>query len=166
MLYLAQVNKEATLGQIALQLLAYQTSDNTWAMIAEEKATLNTETMLHFSASSVPDSSVNAFSEGVLVLAEIADNHKILSIKSATNWVLSLVQKYLTKDITLDFLQEEAEKTEEWRQSLTLQSQKLSRRAIEIEARQEQIQSLEEKIQREKYLLEIMAAKLKSQPHQ
>ena len=162
MLYLAQVQKEGLLGQTALRLLAYQISENAWAVIAEENTALNAEAMLQFAH----DSPANAFSEGVLVLAEIAATREILSIESATNWVLYLLQQYLTKNMTLDFLQQEVEKAEKWRQSLTLQSQALSRRAIEIEARREQIQTLEEKLQREKQLLEMMAAKLKSQPHQ
>ena len=99
------------------------------------------------------------------MLVEITDRQEILSIQEATNWVLKLVEQYLTKGITLDFLQQECEKAEQCRQILTLQSQELSRRAIEIEARREQIQTLEEKLHREKQLLEMMAAKLKAQPN-
>lgn len=81
-------------------------------------------------------------------------------MRSATNWVLELVYRYLTTGITPDFLQLEAEKAEEWRQSLTLQSQALSRRLIEVEARREQIQNLEAKFQQEKQLLESTIAQL------
>ncbi|WP_449417585.1 hypothetical protein [Phormidium nigroviride] len=158
MLHLAQVEKERTLGQIALRLLACQQPDNTWAILVEKNVFLTTDTILNSSFN-------HTFNEGVLVLVEITDRQEILSIQEATNWVLKLVEQYLTKGITLDFLQQECEKAEQCRQILTLQSQELSRRAIEIEARREQIQTLEEKLHREKQLLEMMAAKLKAQPN-
>jgi hypothetical protein len=45
-------------------------------------------------------------------------------------------------------LQQEVERAEEWRQSLTLQNQDLARRTLELEARREQIQALEESLKR------------------
>lgn len=167
MLYLAQVNKEGILGQIALRLLAYQKPDKTWAVISEENANLDSGKVLSFPDNNTYESATHLLScEGVLVLVELTDSHEIFSIQDATPWVLNLVQQYLTKSITPDFLQQEATIAEEWRQFLTLQSQELSRRSLEIEARREQIQALEERLQREKNLLEMMAAKLKSNPHQ
>ena len=143
MLYLAQVQKKEILDKISLQLLACQNYDETWAMLFQE-------TVLTVP----PDFTQNVLNEGMLVLADIGENSQVLHIQSATNWVLELVQKYLTTGFTPDFLQQEADKAEEWRQSLTLQSQELSRRLIEVEARREQIQNLEAKLQQEKQLLE------------
>ena len=150
MLYLAQVQKKEILGEISLQLLAGQNSDETWAMLFEE-------TVLTVP----PDLAQNVLNEGVLVLADIGENSLILNIQAATNWVLELVDKYLTTGFTPDFLQLEAQKAEDWRQSLTLQSQELSRRSIEVEARREQIQNLEAKLQQEKQVLESTIAQLK-----
>jgi uncharacterized protein (DUF3084 family) len=76
--------------------------------------------------------------------------------------VLDLVQQYLSVGVTPTFLQEEAERTEQWRQDLTLQSQDLTRRHLEMEARREQIQTLEEDLKREKQQLEALAAQLKN----
>jgi hypothetical protein len=45
-------------------------------------------------------------------------------------------------------LRQEAERAESWRQSLTLQNQDLARRSLELEARREQIQALEESLKR------------------
>jgi len=143
MLYLAQVQKKEILDKISLQLLACQNYDETWAMLFQE-------TVLTVP----PDFTQNVLNEGMLVLADIGENSQVLHIQTATNWVLELVQKYLTTGFTPDFLQQEADKAEEWRQSLTLQSQELSRRLIEVEARREQIQNLEAKLQQEKQLLE------------
>ncbi|MCC3405316.1 MAG: hypothetical protein JGK17_06915 [Microcoleus sp. PH2017_10_PVI_O_A] len=153
MLYLAQVQKKEISGEISLQLLACQNSDDTWAMLFQE-------TVLTLP----PDFDRNVLNEGMLVLAHLGENSKVLHIQSATNWVLELVQKYLTTGFTPDFLQQEAQKAEGWRQSLTLQSQELSRRSIEVEARREQIQNLEAKLQQEKELLESTIAQLKNSP--
>ena len=153
MLYLAQVQKKEILGEISLQLLACQNSDETWAMLFEESVlTLAT------------DFAQNLLNEGMLVLADVGENGEVLNMRSANNWVLELVDKYLTTGITPDFLQIEAEKAENWRQSLTLESQALSRRLIEVEARREQIQNLEEKLQQERQLLESTIAELNIPP--
>jgi len=47
-------------------------------------------------------------------------------------------------------LQQEVERAEQWRQSLTIQNQDLARRSLELEARREQIQALEESLKRER----------------
>ncbi len=153
MLYLAQVQKKEIFDKISLQLLACQNSDETWAMLFQE-------TLLTLP----PNFGQNVLNEGMLVLADIGENSKVLHIQSATNWVLELVDQYLTKGFTPDFLQLEAQKAEGWRQSLTLQSQELSRRSIEVEARREQIQTLEAKLQQERQLLESSIDQLKNSP--
>jgi hypothetical protein len=158
MLYLAKVQNHHILGELALQLLASQNADETWAIMADESVlTLPTDF-----AKNPNKSATNALNEGVLVLADIGENGEVLNVRSANNWVLELVDKYLTTGMTPDFLQLEAQKAEQWRQSLTLQSQELSRRFIEAEARREQIQNLEAKLQQEKQLLESSIAQLKT----
>ncbi|MEG3851083.1 hypothetical protein QT971_29195 [Microcoleus sp. herbarium19] len=151
MLYLAKVQNDRILGELALQLLACQNGDETWAMLFEESV-----------LTVPPDFAQNFLNEGVLVLADIGENGEVLDLRSANNWVLELVEKYLTTAFTPDFLQLEAQKAEDWRQSLTLQSQELSRRFIEVEARREQIQNLEAKLQQEKQLLESSIGQLKT----
>ncbi|EGK88005.1 hypothetical protein D0A34_24665 [Microcoleus vaginatus PCC 9802] len=160
MLYLAKVQNEENLGEISLQLLACQNSDDTWAILSEESfLTLPKD----FDQNQI-DSATNVLNEGMLVLANVDGNTQVLHIQAATNWVLQLVEKYLTTGFTPDFLQQEAQKAQDWRQSLTLQSQELSRRLIEVEARREQIQNLEAKLQQEKQLLESSIAQLKIPP--
>ncbi|MEG3929778.1 hypothetical protein QT990_00615 [Microcoleus sp. T3_B1] len=158
MLYLAQVQKKEILGEPALQLLACQNSDDTWAILSEESFL----TLPKDLAQNPINSATNVLNEGILVLANVDENSQVLHIQAATNWVLQLVEKYLTTGFTPDFLQQEAQKAEDWRQSLTLQSQELSRRLIEVEARREQIQNLEAKLQQEKQLLESSIAQLKT----
>ena len=150
MLYLAQVQNQEVLADRTLQLLACQNADDTWAILVEQSIL----TLSRDCVQNPNNSLVNALNEGVLVLADIGENGEVLNVRSANNWVLELVEKHLTTGITPDFLQLEAQKAEEWRQSLTLESQALSRRSIEVEARREQIQNLEAKLQQERELLE------------
>ncbi|HLO85735.1 MAG TPA: hypothetical protein VK203_12115 [Nostocaceae cyanobacterium] len=146
MLYLAQVRKNEFLDQHQLRLLARQESENLWTAIAEEAFILLGKG--------------NTFNEKLLVLVELSPTGEIENIKEATSWVLYLVQTYLSTGITPDFLQREAEMAENWRQSLTLQSQDLARRSLELEARREQIQALEENLQQEKVKLEALRAEI------
>jgi len=45
---------------------------------------------------------------------------------------------------------QQASRAEKWRQTLTLQNQELARRLLELEARREQIEALEESFKRDK----------------
>ena len=71
---------------------------------------------------------------GSLVLVEF-NNDLVVRIEDATQWVIELVQTYLTSGITPEFLQQEADRAEHWRQDLTLQTQELERRTLELEAK-------------------------------
>lgn len=147
MLHLAQVQNNESEGRVELSVLARQQSENTWSVINPENVSLPL---------------TNSLQAGLLVLVELSDNQEVLSVQDAKDWVLDLVQKYLTTGISPAFLKEEAERTEQWRQDLTLQSQDLTRRHLEMEARREQIQTLEEELKREKQQLEEKAAQLKN----
>ena len=149
MLHLAQVQKKGYLGKAGLRLLAAQKSEQVWTRLPEEETVLSAE--------------ASTYSDGLLVLVEISNSNQILNIQEAKDWVLELVQKYLSYGIThSDFLQE-TERAEQWRQSLTLESQELARSRIELEARREQIQELEEELKSEKKQLELLMSQVKSQ---
>jgi citrate lyase synthetase len=149
MLHLAQIQKKGYLGKAGLRLLASQKSEHVWIRLPDEEIILCSE--------------ANTYSDNLLVLVEISSSNQILGIREAKDWVLELVQRYLTYGITPAFLQQETERAEQWRQSLTLESQELARRAIELEARREQIQELEEELKREKKQFELLTAQLKGQ---
>lgn len=136
MLYLAQVHKQGLSSQLDLRLLAHQQTEYRWEINAEEKIIRVAEAI--------------AFTEGTLVLVELSPKEEILNIEDATNWVLDLVKTYLASGVTPAFLKAESERSEQWRQTLTLQNQELSRRSLEVEARREQIQALEESFKRDK----------------
>jgi hypothetical protein len=135
MKYLAQVHK-TDLDQYQLCLLAHQESEYLWSIISEEIF--------------IPLNIDNTMNEKVLVLVALSPTGEIETIEDATKWVIYLVETYLTAGITPEFLQQEADQAEHWRQSLTLQSQDLARRSLELEARREQIQALEESVNRDK----------------
>lgn len=136
MLYLAQVQKQKLPEQLELRLLAHQQTTYKWEVDTQEKIVSVTKEI--------------SLQEGTLVLIELSPKGELLSIQDATSWVLDLVTTYLTSGVTPAFLKAEADRSEQWRQSLTLQNQDLSRRSLEVEARREQIQALEESFKRDK----------------
>ncbi|HEY9619263.1 MAG TPA: hypothetical protein V6C78_02795 [Crinalium sp.] len=144
MLHLAQVQTKDGRGKTALQLLAQQTSEHIWTVLAAPQIVLSAETI--------------EYPEGSLVLVELSSIGLAEHIEPATDWILSLVSQYLTSGMTPALLEQEAQRAEQWRQSLTLQSQELGRRSLEMEARRDQIQDLEENLKKEKKQLELMAA--------
>ncbi|NMG05743.1 hypothetical protein [Brasilonema sp. UFV-L1] len=136
MLYLAQVHKNEFLNQFQLRLLAREETETMWTLIPEEAFILLGKG--------------KPFTENLLLLVELSPTGDIERLEDATNWVLNLVKAYLTTGITPEFLRQEAERAEQWRQNLTLQNQDLARRSLELEARREQIQALEESLKRDK----------------
>ncbi len=136
MLYLAQVQKQKLPGQVELSLLAHQQNTYKWEVDEQGKIVSIAEEL--------------PWQEGMLVLIELSPQGEKHSIQDATSWVLDLVKTYLTSGVTPAFLKAEADRSEQWRQSLTLQNQDLSRRSLEVEARREQIQALEESFKRDK----------------
>lgn len=133
MLHLAKVLNQKSSGSAELQLLAYQQPDTTWHVIAQVKPdALFIE---------VPSDKVS-YGEGTLVIIELSEDSKVRSIQDATDWILDMLAMPT-------FLQQEIERLEAWRQSLTLESQELARRNLEVEARLEHIQALEESLRKE-----------------
>ena len=147
MLYLAQVQKNPISQQIELQTLACQITETVWEVD-------NTEVF--------PLTKNFALGEGVLVLVERESNGEIISIQEAKEWVLGLLQQYLTKNaINPQFVETEQNKIEQWRQEMTSRNLELNRRFLEIETRREELQQLEQSLKREKEELEELAKKLK-----
>lgn len=147
MLYLAKVSLARETGEVALQLLARQKSEHHWVL----------STNRHSIA--VPNEKC-PYGDGVLVLAQLTSERHVESVDNATDWVLSIIEKYLLTGIAPDILHQEAERAEEWRKDLTLKTQDLARRALELETRRDQIQELEKKLESERQQLEAMRLKV------
>ena len=119
MLYLARVYLKSSPAGTILKLLAQKRSDLIWDIITDEDT---------LKLSTIPPEL------GSLVLVEF-NNDLVVRIEDATQWVIELVQTYLTSGLTPEFLQQEADRAEHWRQDLTLQTQELERRTLELEAK-------------------------------
>ncbi len=149
MRYLAKVERASFLGGAALQLLAQQIQEHLWEKLSQER-TVETESVL-------------GFNEGVLVIAEIDDEkNEILTAEDAAPWIMELVDVFLSRGLTPEFLEQEVERAEQWRQSLTLESQEVERRALETAARRDEIQELEKSLKVERTELEQREAELRS----
>ncbi len=153
MWHLAQVKKHDSAGKAQLQLLAQQKAEHAWTLLTEE-TDLCLEDVIEHSQAICP--------EGTLLLVELTASRQIQKVQDATPWILHMIEQYLAAGITPEVLQEEVQRAEQWRQSLTLKSQELQRRALEMEARREQIQELEENLKQEKEKLETLAAQYKA----
>ncbi|MBZ8181941.1 hypothetical protein [Oscillatoria salina] len=172
MLHLAQVQKNPTSGTMELELLAYRKeAENLWEIGAAE----GFQSPIAIEKLAIPIASADTVSlakeyfqhEGLLVLVEMSGDREIISVKEAKDWLVGLVQKYLSRELlTPEFLEQEEARVEQWRQDLTQQSQELTRRNLEIETRQEQIQQLEENLKLEKEKFEQEKEKFELSLHQ
>lgn len=149
MLHLAQVEKEPASSKGRLRLIARQQSEYAWTIITADEF--------------VPADDLGAIGQGALVLVTLSETLDVVRWETADRWLVTLIQTFLKTGITPAFLQEEADRAEQWRQTLTLQSQDLDRRALELEARREQIEQLEETLKREKKQMETLATQYKEQ---
>jgi hypothetical protein len=140
MQYLAKVQKKAFLGGAELILLAEHTAESTWKRITSERI--------------VETAKLISFKEGNLVIVDVNNLNQVVSIQDAVPWVLDLVEHYLSFGMTPEALEQEIERAERWRQSLTLKSQDVDRRALETAARRDEIQELERSLKQEREELE------------
>ncbi|NEO25502.1 MAG: hypothetical protein F6K03_01045 [Kamptonema sp. SIO4C4] len=133
MLHLAQVQKTSQSDEITLQLLAKQTVEKKWVIADSQVITVSVAKIPH-----VPLAVPNT---GVLVLVDLDDDCNVLRLEEATEWVLNLVEQLANSPETMEsWLKEEAEKIEKWRQELTLKSQEMSMKTLELETRREQFE--------------------------
>lgn len=149
MLNLAQVQKNPNSKNLELRILAYQIDDEVWEV--------NNSTIIAVEET-------NSLMEGMLVLFEKEANNLISNIRPATEWIVSVLQKYLTKNaFDSKFIAAEQLKVEQWRQEITVQNLELNRRFLEIETRREQLQELEQSLKQEQEQLQLMADRLKQE---
>lgn len=143
MLYLAQVHHDKnTPGLSSFLLIAIQESEQVWGLVDGG------------GGAKIESDRACDHLPGAWVMVKTNDRKEILQVDDAKPWIISLIQNYLTFGVTPEFLRKETERAEQWRQSLTLQSQELDRRTLELEARREQLQALEVDLKRERQDLE------------
>ncbi len=153
MLYLAQVETCDPAGSVRLKPLACQEDDHVWSVLADNEPRLLLD---------MTDERKAVLNRGVLVLVRLSEKQEILEIDLATDWVLTLVNDYLGDGLTPTFFKQEVTRAEAGRQWLALQMQDLGRRALEMEARREEIQILEESLKQERQELEASTLALEA----
>jgi chromosome segregation ATPase len=129
-LYLAEVQKQKSgfmgAGKAEIKLLAFQRPDQSWNPVPGEEAIAAEE--------------ANNLNAGTLVLADLNANRQVQRIQEAGRPLVSILQNFSR---TLEKSKRQEEEIEQWKQSLTYQSQELNRRNMEMEARLEQLQQME-----------------------
>lgn len=133
MLYLAEVHKKnGFMGtKTELKLVARKQSENDWNPIAREEF--------------IAADAANDFNAGVLVLVELDSNQTPTSVQDATRQLVSILKNFSRMR---DRFRTQEEEIEGWKQSLIYQSQELTRREVDMEARAEELQELEAEAQR------------------
>ncbi len=154
MLYLAEVKKQ-TKGFIGgykteLKLLACQHNDQTWSAVAGEDILTCDET--------------NSLGEGALLLVNLSNNRQLQGNPELAG--AEMVRQLQKISRLMERSKENQEKIEQWKQSLTYQSEILNRQKVEMEARIEQIEQIEaefEYLERKRQELETLKQQLKEQ---
>lgn len=133
MLYLAEVQKKTGFiggGKADFKLLACQRGD-TWTGVPGDEI-----------IAAPDDANYNA---GALVMVELTNNRQIKRHYDAGRPLVGILQNFSNQNKKSKSQEEEIE---QWKQSLTFQSQELNRRELELETRQEQVEQAEADIEK------------------
>jgi chromosome segregation ATPase len=153
-LYLAEVKKQ-TRGFIGgykteLKLLACQHKDQTWSAIPGEDILTYDET--------------NSRGEGALLLVNLSNNRQLQGNPELAG--AEMVRQLQKISRLMERSKKDQEKIEQWKQSLTYQSEILNRQKMEMETRIEQIEQIEaelEYLERKRQELETLKQQLNEQ---
>jgi len=156
-LHLAEVKKQ-TRGFIGgykteLKLLACQHKDQTWSVIPGEDIFTYDET--------------NSRGEGALLLVNLSNNRQLQGNPELAG--AEMVRQLQKISRLMERSKKDQEKIEQWKQSLTYQSEILNRQKMEMEARIEQIEEIEaefEYLERKRQELETLKQQLNEQQRQ
>lgn len=134
MQYLAEVQKKSGVfggGKAELKLLACLRGESWTAVPGEE---------------TIPADEAGNFNSGALVLAEINANKQLQGTpKEAGRQIVSLLQNYSRLQ---EKTKTQEEEIEQWKQSLTYQSQELNRREMEMQSQLEQFEQIQQELDR------------------
>ncbi len=134
-LHLAQVQKNQINNNLQLRLLADQKGEYLWTIVQKEEVI----SLFNF----------DNINEGMLVLIELDENREIINIEDGKDWVLNLVEQFLTIGITPEILRKQAEEIENWQRDLTLKSHEIGIKTMELASRMEKIQIIEASLKQE-----------------
>lgn len=131
MLYLAQVRKYSSTDGIELTLLAEQTADQVWAVHEAKPYTVAPQAL----------PLIPPLQAGMWVLVDCDERGQPLRIQDAQDWVLNLLRNLAAQGDVKQWVQTEENKIEQWRQELTLKSQEMSIKNLELETRRERFEA-------------------------
>ena len=129
MLYLAETQRKSGFigsGKAEFKLLACQRSEHDWSAVPGDEVI------------AAPDDA--PYGADTLVMIELNNSRQVQRHQEAGRTLVGILQNFssLSKKSKA-----QSEEIEQWKESLTYQSQALNRREMEIEARQEQIEQAE-----------------------
>lgn len=136
MQYLAEVEKKSGGllggGKTALRLLACQkNAEEGWKPLSGDGNIVYTD-------------KVGDRGSGALVMAELSGND-VRRVQSATRDIINI---FKTHSALQGKLKEKDDDIEQWKESLTYQSQELNRRIMEVEQREEQVHGMDEELRK------------------
>lgn len=134
MLYLAEVQKQKTfIGTLKteIKLLAFQRTDQSWNPVQTEEV--------------IPAEEGSNFNAGALVLADLNANRQVQRVQEAGRPLVSILQTFSRQ---LEKSKGQEDEIEQWKESLRFQSEEMSRRQMEMEARLEQLEQIEQEYNR------------------
>jgi chromosome segregation ATPase len=152
-LYLAEVQKKGGMirsGKVELKLLACQRSESNWSAVPNEEII------------GAPDD-CSSYNAGALVMLELSGTKQVQRHSEAGRQLVTILQNFSRLQ---DRSKSQEEEIEQWKESLTYQSQELNRREMEMEARQEQLQQMEEdfeRLQQQRQELDALQASVEQQ---
>lgn len=131
-LYLAEIQKQnkGFMGGVEtrLKLLACQRNDQSWSIVSGNE--------------SIAADEASDFGEGALVVVNLGVNRQLQGKpESAVQRIVGILQGFSR---LLEKTKNQEQEIEQWKESLTIQSEELSRREIEMETRLEQLEQMEE----------------------
>ena len=134
MLYLAEVKKQTKFigsPETKLKLLACKQNDQSWSPVRGSQPILVQE--------------ASDFGDGALVIVSLTGNKRVQGKPQLAG--ARLVKELQDFSRLLEKSRESEEEIEQWKQSLTYQSQELTRREMDIEARSEELELKEKELQ-------------------
>ncbi|MEL6911593.1 MAG: pilus motility taxis protein HmpF, partial [Cyanobacteria bacterium J06598_4] len=131
MLYLAEIQKQSkgfmSGVETRLKLVACQRNDQSWGVVGNESITID---------------EASDFGDGALVVVNLGANRQIQGKMELASPKIVTILKNFSR--LLEKNQEQEQEIDQWKESLAIQSEELSRRQIEMEARLEQVEQMEE----------------------
>lgn len=129
-----------------LKLIACQRNDQSWSLVSNESITAE---------------EANDFGDGALIVVNLGVNRQIQGkLELASQKIIGVLKNFSR---LLEKNQEQEQEINQWKESLAIQSEELSRRQIEMETRLEQVEQMEEEFKQfEQQRSEIAIAQAES----